>query len=205
MTGSPFELEHGFYHSSDPSRISKLLDRWFLYQKVLNLQGSIYELGVFQGVGVIQWATFNKITGSNSDILGFDTFSKFPNCSEKDDLAYVGNFLKNAGNQSIRRDALMKILVEKDIADNVLLIEGNFCDTIQRKEMIKPKLINLDFDLYFPSKVAIETLWLRLQVGGILIIDDYDESLAVRELIKEYFSEIIPFRTPFRKLAYLVK
>ena len=203
---NPFDIEHEFYYSSEPSRLSKLLDRWFLYQKVIELHGSIYELGVFQGIGLIQWATFNKLTDSKFPITGFDTFGKFPDGSTHDDLEYVKKFVRNAGSESISVEYLEIILEQKGISKNVELISGDACITIPNHlEPLRPKLINLDFDLYFPSKIAINVFWNQLQEGGILILDDYDESYGVRKAVKECFGKVTPLRTPYRKLAYFIK
>lgn len=203
-----FETEHAFYYTSSPTRLIKLLDRWFVFQKIIELPGPIYELGVFKGVGLIQWATFIKSTKKVTALVGFDTFGKFPAPSpEIDDIDYVSQFIKNAGSQSIDINLLKKIMRRKILDYNLKLIQGDGCQTIPpySTNAEKPKLINLDFDLYEPSITALRSFWPKLVKGGILLIDDYDESSGVRKAVSQYFEDRIPERTPYRKLAYFIK
>lgn len=204
-----FDAEHAFYYTSDSSRLAKLLDRWFIFEKTMDVPGPIYELGVFKGLGLIQWATFRKLVAKTFEIVGFDVFGTFPAGDDKvDDLKYINNFVTAAGNQSISIEELRKILNRKGMNHNIKLIKGDAVTTIKEYcdfNQSKPRLINLDFDLYYPTIMGLKFLWPRLQKGGILLIDDFDESAGVRQAISEYFELGSPFRTPYRKLAYFVK
>ena len=64
---------------NDISRIRKLLVRYELFKKTLNIPGDIVECGVFKGSGFMYWLKLLKIYSHNSQkrVLGFDTFSSF--------------------------------------------------------------------------------------------------------------------------------
>ena len=96
-------------------------------------------------------------------------------------LRFIGNSKFN--NYPKRAIDLSKI--------NLYLINNNFQQTkpINFKSNLITPLINLDFDLYYPSKVALEKSWPVLSKGGIIILDNYKifdgETKAVNEFLKK--------------------
>ena len=62
---------------NDISRIRKLLVRYELFKKTLNIPGDIVECGVFKGSGFMYWLKLLKNLFSQLWGLGFDTFSSF--------------------------------------------------------------------------------------------------------------------------------
>lgn len=75
-----WEYENGFYMTSSPQRIAKLLAHWELYKKASEVPGEIVECGVFKGVSLVRFATFRRIESLHfgKKIIGFDTFGDFP-------------------------------------------------------------------------------------------------------------------------------
>ena len=79
-TNKKFDYENGFYLTSNPSRLGKVLTHYELYKMIINLPGDIVEFGVFKGSSLIKWATFRELF-ENTDsrkVIGFDIFGKSP-------------------------------------------------------------------------------------------------------------------------------
>ena len=94
-TANGYELENGFYWTSHPSRIGKLLIHYELYKMVQDLPGAIIECGIFKGASFIRFASYiSLIEKGERDLIGFDIFGEFPSGSKKDDHEILRNFLK---------------------------------------------------------------------------------------------------------------
>jgi hypothetical protein len=65
--------------SSDINRVRKMIVRYEIYKKTVNIPGDIVECGVFKGAGLFLWLKYLLITtsGSSKRIIGFDTFDYF--------------------------------------------------------------------------------------------------------------------------------
>ena len=71
-----------FYHfnklmlSPDTQRIRKMLVRFELFMKSLEVPGDIVECGVFKGAGIAYWLKLLDIFchGSDKRVIGFDLF-----------------------------------------------------------------------------------------------------------------------------------
>ena len=70
----------------------------------------------------------------------------------------------------------MRLLDEQGLGDNVELVEGDVCETLPKwlagQQEMSFAIVNLDLDLYEPTKVAIECLFPRGTRGGIIMFDD---------------------------------
>ena len=75
-----WDIYNKFLVSEDISRLRKILIRYDLFRKTLNVPGDIVECGVFKGVGLFQWLKLLEIYSSNSNkrVIGFDMFTNFP-------------------------------------------------------------------------------------------------------------------------------
>ena len=173
-SSNAYEFENGFYWTSHPSRIGKLLIHYELYKKIQKLPGVIVECGIFKGASFIRLASFQSLLeNGDRDLIGFDIFGEFPRGTEKDDHEILDNFLKAAGSQSISEGQLEQILTKKGLFQNVKLIKGDINETIPRFVEEHPDLqialINLDTDIYEPSLTALKYLYPKLVKGGVLI------------------------------------
>ena len=207
-----FEFENSFYFTCNNDRISKLLIQYELFLKIKDLPGEIIECGVFKGTSLIRFATFRELYKKRiKKIIGFDTFGKFPSAGFSKDTKLRKKFVEQSGNQSISTNQLEKILKQKKIGKNVELVKGDITKTIpnylQKHPRLKISLLNLDVDLYEPSKVILENFYPRLVKGGVIILDDYGvfpgETKAVHEFFKKK-TKIQQFK--FRKSpSYIIK
>lgn len=204
---SAFEHEKNFHLSCDIPRISKILAHYELYKKTVNLPGVIIECGVFKGLSFTLFTELREILENSwsRKIIGFDTFSEFPDTNFEGDKKFRNDFIKSAGNQSISKEQMFEILKFKNTVNNVELIEGDITKTvpeyIKEHPEMKISLLNLDTDIYEPAVTILEHLYPRIVQGGILIMDDYGVTAGETKAVDDYFKgqsvkiQKFPFRT----------
>jgi hypothetical protein len=199
-----------------------------IYLKVLALQGSIVECGVLSGFSLFTWAQlssiYEPISGVSRRIYGFDTFSGFPSISTTDlDLLndsshQIGDLNENSDDF----DTFENLRKASSLFDNnrfmaqfakIEMIKGDFESTgpafISEHPEILPCLLFLDFDLYEPTKLALELFVPLMPKGSIICFDELSdptwpgETRAAREIIN--FANYEIRKSSFdTKLAYLV-
>jgi len=121
-----YEYENGFYLTSTPDRIGKIVSHFTLYSMIKDIPGDIVETGVFKGASFIRWLTFrNLLENENSRCaIGFDSFDSFPETTYEDDRRYREKFINGAGDKSIPIKELEKVLEYKNLK-NYKLVKGN--------------------------------------------------------------------------------
>lgn len=188
-----FNYENNFYLSCDGSRIAKFIAQYELFRLSVNVPGVIIECGVFKGVSLVRFAHFREIFGlsESKTLVGFDTFDVFPGSTYTPDNNLLQEFIESAGSMSIGKDQLIKVLNNKGVTQNISLMEGDISQTvpefIRNNPDIKISFLNLDVDLYEPSKVIIENLFPHLAPGGILLLDDYGKFPGETRAVDDYF------------------
>lgn len=175
-----------------------------LFNKILYTHGCIVECGVFMGGGLFTWAQLSSIYepfNHNRRIIGFDTFSGFPKLTKKDttDSDTEKNH-KNAGSYNFSADEELRSCAEIHDFNRPLghiqkieFIKGNAINTIpnylEKNSHLVVSLLYLDFDLYEPTKVALEFFIPRMPKGSVIAFDELNqkqwpgETLAVLETI----------------------
>ena len=188
-----FEYENNFYLSCDITRISKILSHYEIYKMIKEVPGEIIECGVFKGASYLRFAMFREIFGNpfSKKIIGFDTFSKFPETTFQDDNKARNKFINSAGSDSISKEQLLKILDNKGLNKHVDLIEGDITETVpsyvKANPELKISLLNLDTDIYEPAVTILDHLYPRITKGGILMLDDYGTHPGETKAVDEYF------------------
>ena len=169
--------------------MTRFLALYEIFKRVLDVKGSIIECGVNQGFGVMTWAKLSAIlepVNLTRRIYGFDTFSGFPRISEKDRVG-PGENVKVG---DLYADSLAEINELVSIYDStrflghipkVKLVSGEAGETIPRFVAEHPhvvvSLLFMDFDLYEPTKIALEHFVPRMPKGAILAFDELDNPL----------------------------
>src|SRR5437016_495495 len=67
--------------------ITRFLVRYEIFKKIINIQGSIVEIGVLDGGSLLSWAQFSAIfehLNYQRKIIGFDMYGDKPAAGEKD-------------------------------------------------------------------------------------------------------------------------
>ena len=188
-----FEYENNFYLSCGITRISKILSHYEIYKMIKEVPGEIIECGVFKGASYLRFGMFREIFGNpfSKKIIGFDTFSKFPETTFQDDNKARNKFISSAGSDSISKEQLLKILDNKGLNKHVDLIEGDITETVpsyvKANPELKISLLNLDTDIYEPAVTILEHLYPKITKGGILMLDDYGTHPGETKAVDEYF------------------
>ncbi|MCA2619477.1 MULTISPECIES: TylF/MycF/NovP-related O-methyltransferase [unclassified Microcystis] len=167
--------------------IARFLTKWEIFKLSLPANGSIVECGVFGGGGLMSWHHFSAISepyNHTRKVIGFDTFEGFPLLHEKDLETGSSEHLKE-GAFKTSDNIINELQSLVDIHDKnrplghiakVELVAGDACQTIPKYVDDNPhlliSLLYLDFDIYKPTKVAIEYLYPRVVKGGIIAFDE---------------------------------
>jgi hypothetical protein len=165
------------------AELGRFLAKYEIFQRVLNVQGSIIECGVFKGGGLLTWAVLSAILEPLNHVrkvIGFDSFEGFLRISEQDRAS--GNLHAVPG--GLKTDSCEDILEAIRIFDiyrplghiqKVDLVRGDAMTTIPAYVQANPHLVvsllYLDFDVYEPTRLAIEQLRPRIPRGGIIAFD----------------------------------
>lgn len=173
-----------FPRFSTKRSLARFLVKHEMFKKIMGITGVIVECGVFNGAGLFSWAQLSNIyepTNYTRKIIGFDTFSGFPEVNEK--LDNSGVLASKPGD--LRGSKLDELLlsVEKHNNErhlshiqNVELVQGDFMKTADAYLATQPQtivsLLYLDFDLYEPTKKALEVFLPRMPKGAIVAFDE---------------------------------
>jgi len=170
-------------------KLTRLFAFYELFQKILSIKGSIIECGVYRGFGLMSWAHMSAILEPNNltrRIYGFDTFDGFPSLNKEDKGKLSGN-IKRGDLSSNSFNELQKIIKIYDKTrflghiKKIELIKGDAVKTIpdfiKKNPHIVVSLLFLDFDLFEPTKVAIENFYPRMPKGSIIAFDELDNPL----------------------------
>lgn len=169
--------------------LTRFLVLYEIFKKIIEVKGSIVECGVNQGFGTMSWAKFSAIlepVNLTRRIYGFDTFEGFPEISEHDKSASSDHV--EAGD--LAADAYDELNGLAQIFDStrflghipkIELVKGDAVATIPRFVTEKPHLVVsllfLDFDLYEPTRVALEHFVPRMPKGAVIAFDELDNPL----------------------------
>jgi hypothetical protein len=169
-------------------KLRRLLALYEIFKKILPVKGSVVECGVYSGFGLMSWALMSSIlepVNLNRRIYGFDTFDGFPSVGSKDQSKISGIKQGDLSTQSY--DELKQILKIYDAnrfighIKKVHLIKGDAVKTIpkfvQDNKHLLVSLLFLDFDLFEPTKVAIEQLSPRMPKGSVIAFDELDNPI----------------------------
>lgn len=216
IDASPFSLVdrlRNFTLYTPRQDMTNFLIRHEIFKRVMNVQGSIVECGVLHGGGLMAWAQFSAIyepTNHQRRIIGFDTFSGFPELAKQDRLsespqAHKGGLAVDSYEHL--RECIRLYDMNRFIGHvpKVELVRGDSVKTIPQYLQQNPHLIvsllYLDFDIYEPTRAALKHFLPRMPKGTVVAFDELNlkdwpgESIAVLESLnlKDYRIERLPF------------
>lgn len=189
----PWMYENGFYLTADSSRFSKFIAHYELFKRTLELSGAVLEFGVFKGASLMRLLGFRELlsTGAAREVVAFDTFGTFPETEYEPGVEYREEFVEEAGEESISVQQMERVLEERGY-QNVELVEGDITRTLPAYLEENPELrisfLNLDTDIYEPSRVVLEECFDRVVPGGVVLLDDYGVFPGETKAVDEYFS-----------------
>jgi hypothetical protein len=180
--------------------LSRILFFHEIYKKIIHTHGVVMEFGVRWGQTLSIMSALRGIYepfNRHRKIIGFDTFAGFKGMSDKD-----GTRCKTVdGSFSVSENyaQYLETLLGLQEALNPIphlkkfeLVIGNAVDTIPAYLARQPEtLISLaifDFDIYQPTKAALEAIKPHLFKGSVLVFDELcddifpGETVALREV-----------------------
>jgi len=184
--------------------LTRFLALYEIFKRTVDVKGSIIECGVHQGFGLMTWAKLSAIiepVNLMRRIYGFDTFEGFPNVSEAD-RATASRHVKPGDLYADSHDELLELTAAHDSTrflghvPKTRLIKGDACKTIpaflKESPHVVVSLLFMDFDLYEPTRVALEHFLPRMPKGAIVAFDELDnplwpgETVAMLEVLDKY-------------------
>lgn len=198
----PMEKLDAFPRYATRQAIAKFLTKYEIYKRILHVNGSIIECGVLHGAGLLAWAKLSSIlepVAHPRKIIGFDTFQGFPGLHDKDTKGGTSSEMHVGGLRGLHRSRVEEAIKVYDAnrplshIPKLELVEGDLCVTARQYLDENPHLvvalINLDVDLYEPTKAALETFVPRMPKGGVIVFDQLNakifpgETRAVMETV----------------------
>ncbi|MGA0600139.1 class I SAM-dependent methyltransferase [Caulobacter sp. KR2-114] len=169
--------------------LTRFLALYELFKRVLPVKGSVVECGVNHGFGLMTWAKLSAIlepVNLTRRIYGFDTFEGFPGVGAEDRSAASQHV--QAGDLAADVHDELEQLVEVYDSTRFLghvkkvnMIRGDATrtipDFIEANPHLVVSLLYLDFDLYAPTKAALDAFLPRMPAGSILAFDELDNPL----------------------------
>jgi len=202
-----------FLKDTNERRLQKILTRYELFKKVINIPGDICECGVFKGSGIFTWVKLINLYKPNNDlkVVGFDFFEtkkdklKFKYKSDKKIQAW-----HNEGTIS-QKELLAKC--KEWSFNNLKLYAGDVKKTT--KKYVKDNfgsriaLLYLDVDNYDGTLAILKNLYSKMSKGGIIVLDEYGlkghgESEAVDKFFKDKKIKLQSFSWANSPTAYIV-
>ena len=162
-----------------------------LLKQTVGVPGDIFEFGCWNGSNLMFLAKVHSLLepASPKKVFGFDNFSGLPKGTLEDGdfgRSQVGNYL---GNETLLRKSIELF----DLGSKVKLVVGDALETIPVFNEQHPETIcsfaYLDFDLYEPTKKALNMIDHCISVGGIIVFDEActpdwpGETLAMKEYL----------------------
>lgn len=204
---SPLEQFQNFTMFTPRQDITRFLAKYELYKMIQDVHGIIVEGGCLTGGGVLGWHHFTSIHEPFNHVrkvIGFDTFEGFPELT-----ANEVKHSPEAHKGGLAIDSEKLIMESSRIHDmnrpighipKVELIRGDACETMPKFAAKRPQpiaLLYLDFDIYEPTKVALEHLYPLMPKGAVIGFDEchekWGECKAVMEFMQTHKLELKRF------------
>jgi hypothetical protein len=191
---SPFtmvDILNNFSVYTPRQTVARFLNRYEMFKKILKVHGSVMEFGVYKGAGAFSWLHFSSILepyNISRKIFAFDTFTGFPDISDKDSPSNSKGDLNDTS-----YDELVKIaaIQQENIAVNHIprlkFIKGDICETLpmflEKNPHVIAALVYIDVDIYKPTKAILEMIIRRVPKGGIIAFDELNDERDQGETI----------------------
>lgn len=164
-----------------------------IFKSTLDIPGDVVEFGCWNGANLLFLAKILKLTRPNSikSVIGFDSFEGLQSFSAEDGEAESSYRGRYQGNE----DTLRKAITLFGMESWVHLVKGDACKTIPAfADSFPHSMVSfayIDFDLYEPSKAALNYLGKRLSPGGVIVLDEalthtwQGEGVALQEFLED--------------------
>lgn len=180
--------------------LSRILFMNFIYQKIINIHGSVFEFGTRWGQNMSLFSALRGIYepfNRHRKIVAFDTFEGFPSIHEKDgksSMMKVGMLDLTDEYEKFLEKVLLNIEKDNPLShiNKFELVKGDAVQKVgeylDKNQETIISLAYFDFDLYEPTKKCLEAIKPRLTKGSVIAFDELNdpdspgETLALMEV-----------------------
>lgn len=187
--GTPFSKLENFARHVRRQKLSKFLAHAEIFSRVLDVHGSILDLGVNAGQSLFTWAQLSAIyepLNYTRQIIGFDTFAGIPDVDEKDLTGKSPSEHLRKGGFAFSELALLQQAIEAYDGNRSLghiakieLVQGDITETLPRyveeNQHLIVSLLHIDVDVYAPTFTALQAVVPRMPKGAVIVFDEINQ------------------------------
>ncbi len=163
----------------------RLYNLWLQIKRLQEnkIEGAFAEVGVYKG----ETAKIIHHSDVSRELFLFDTFTGFNN----NDLELENNTDKKYNIKNFSDTSSKEVdMFINSTNDNLKYVKGYFPDTLTKEHDIAYALVNLDADLYKPTKDSLDYFYPRLSKSGVIIVHDYNHTWdGNRKAVDDFISE----------------
>lgn len=187
-SGSDLQKLDTFSRFVRRQRISKFIAHYEIYKKILDVSGSIVEVGVHAAQSLFTFGHLSSILepyNYTRKIIGFDTFCGFSEISDNDISPSTSSNVKLGGFIYEDFESIEKAIHAFDMnrplghIPKIFLNKGRVEDTaipfLETNPHILVSMLHLDVDLYEPTLHSLNTFLPRMSKGSIIIFDEVNQ------------------------------
>jgi len=165
-----------------------------------DIRGDIVECGTARGgSAALMGLTLKQLSASERTLWVFDTFEGLPPPSADDPDYEFAQFY--AGTCLGTIEDVTASFRRLGISKGTKFVKGLFHETLPATNIESIAVLHIDGDWYNSVKACLDILYDKVQVGGVIQIDDYGFWKGARRAVDEFFvsRSIIP---NLRRLDY---
>jgi O-methyltransferase len=158
---------------------------WFQIERLKRdgIPGGFAEVGVYKGESASVLHHMDPLRKLHL----FDTFTGFPPRDLAQETGEAAGYTPDRFADTHVTEVIRKISGN----ENILLHPGYFPETAEQVRNEIFALVNLDADLYRPTRAALDFFYPRLSPGGIIFIHDYNYKWeGIKKAVDEFAQKI---------------
>ena len=193
--------------------LPRLIAQYELFKLVVDLPGTIVEVGVFLGSGLFTWSNLLETfcPGDRTRrAVGFDHFQGYESFSDADGQAkpWIHRVLGPMKSSRALVDELVDLHNEDNLlpgVERVRVIDGDVLQTLpayaRESQGERISLLYLDIGLYEPTLCALRSLYPLVLPGGVVAFNCFGMRpwKGEAEAVETYFGDRLP---EMRKFAF---
>lgn len=160
-----------------------------LYDKIKDVEGDIVECGVAYGGSLFILGALMKEEGKNRKLYGLDSFEGFPEPTAEDISEY--RVISKGEYRDTSEESVNKLFQALSLQEPIL-IKGYLEKTAKslKNKVDKIAFLHVDVDLYSAYKVTLKELFGKVEKGGIVLFDEYNEPKfpGATKAVNEFFA-----------------
>lgn len=201
------ELVEDFPRFAGHMSISRYLTLYEMYKMSMGISGHIAEIGTYKGTSLLWFTKLLQIFEPESltQVHGFDWFKG----TDDDEIE-----LKiEKGSYSYPYQNLIDSIEAQNLQNTCFVHELDITTQLEAFFIENPhlyfKVVFLDCGFYKVTKEALKNLWPRLNIGGVLILDQFNhelspgEAMAVKEILPN--AKIQTLHNSWMPTSYIIK